>query len=333
MCSPKPDVKAFFEFNGARKSPAANGYRPEHRLEDGSIAIGVHRYEDCECVPPGGTAWGTIAFAAPEKLPRCLRAGMRIPFQEGERIVGHAVITDILNSRLRPGALGRLFAKKSMFDSKYEPLVPPLHKDSAIFTPEERDAYHAWFMENLEPRCEYLRDLVAEDEGVSTDRLDYSFESLLSLWKWFLRRAKVVSHEKPRPHERVKIISRDRIGGKPVEIIDAFDHKFDVKTEMMIRDIGMYVGRTFIKKYPGRVSWAVVTKPKNYLHVNKPLLQGFVRTHSLVNGSLLDKPFCPDFEPIHMVGVQAAKLFDGDAREDDLMKLCHMWAEWIPGGE
>lgn len=212
-----------------------------------------------------------------------------------------------------------------VFDRKYAPLIPPFDKAPVLFSKEETDAYFNWYMEHIDARCDYLRQLIAEDDRIPVGKLDYSMKSLLPVWRWFLRRARVVRKKLPRPYEKVTVISRET-GGKPVKKVLKYDEFFDVKTEMMIRDIGMYVGKMFILNYPGRIRWNLVRKPKNYIHVNEPLLQGFEKRCE----GAKNNPFYPDFEPIHMTHVQAASLFDGKANADDLYNLCRMWSEWIP---
>lgn len=97
----KPDVEAIFEFNGARRAPIFDGYRPAHRIKDDYLTSGLHHYFQMESVPPDGTVRGTITFITPEAYPQCLWLGKRISIQEGERIVGWATITQILNPLLR----------------------------------------------------------------------------------------------------------------------------------------------------------------------------------------------------------------------------------------
>jgi len=93
----KPDVEAIFEFDGVRKSPTIDGYRPHHLVNDTYLASGTHHYYDVAEVPPGGKAKGTITFLLPEFYPSCLWVGKKINMQEGLRIVGHATITKIFN--------------------------------------------------------------------------------------------------------------------------------------------------------------------------------------------------------------------------------------------
>ncbi len=96
----EPDVEVLFEFNGTRKNPATDGYRPHHLVTGNYLTTGVHHYYEVQTVPPNGTAKGTITFLTPDAYPRCLWIGKKIPIQEGARIVGHATILKILNPLL-----------------------------------------------------------------------------------------------------------------------------------------------------------------------------------------------------------------------------------------
>lgn len=96
-----PDVEVIFEFNGTRKNPANDGYRPAHLVTDNYLTTGVHRYYNVESVPTNGTAKGTITFLSPEMYPHCLWVGKKISIQEGTRIVGYATITNIYNPLLQ----------------------------------------------------------------------------------------------------------------------------------------------------------------------------------------------------------------------------------------
>ncbi len=94
------DVEVLFEFNGTRKNPVTNGYRPAHLVTDDYLTTGIHNYYEVDSVPPNGMAKGTIKFISPELYPNCLWIGKKINIQEGERIVGCATIISIYNSIL-----------------------------------------------------------------------------------------------------------------------------------------------------------------------------------------------------------------------------------------
>ena len=95
-----PDVEVLFEFNGTRKTPIIDGYRPMHLVTEDYLTTGVHHYYKVNTVSPNGTIKGTITFITPEAYPKCLWIGKRISIQEGERIVGYATITKIYNAIL-----------------------------------------------------------------------------------------------------------------------------------------------------------------------------------------------------------------------------------------
>ena len=95
-----PDVEAIFEFNGTRKSPVVDGYRPAHLVNENYLTTGTHHYYDIEEVLPDGTTRGTITFLTPEDYPHCLWVGKKIAIQEGARVVGYATITNIYNPLL-----------------------------------------------------------------------------------------------------------------------------------------------------------------------------------------------------------------------------------------
>lgn len=92
-----PDVEVTFRFNGTRRGPAADGYRPAHRIREDYLTSGLHRYYGVKEVAPDGSARGTITFITPEAYPHTLWPGKIIDICEGERIVGTATVEKVLN--------------------------------------------------------------------------------------------------------------------------------------------------------------------------------------------------------------------------------------------
>jgi elongation factor Tu len=95
-----PDIEVIFEFNGARKIPVYDGYRPAHLIKEDYLTTGVHHYYDVETIPINGSGVGTITFITPEMYPACLWIGKKINIQEGGRVVGYATVTKIFNALL-----------------------------------------------------------------------------------------------------------------------------------------------------------------------------------------------------------------------------------------
>ena len=236
--------------------------------------------------------------------------------------------TDELFRRIRKKY--RFFKRSRAFEKEYLPLLPPcFDKPSAAFSEKERKAYWDWFMENLEGRCEYLRKLIAKDAGIALDSLDYSFESLLPVWKWFLARARILVRRNLPPYEYAARLCPGN-GHKGERVSNKFSMHFDVKTEMMIRDIGMYVGAVFTKAYPERIRWEC--QRMRDVSANLPVLAGFEQRidHS---GAPLKRVYRSSFEPIGMTCVQAARLFHDEAGEHDLYNICTQWTQWISDAE
>ncbi len=100
----EPDVEAeitlFSPAEGGRSSPVTSGYRPQHNVLPGYLTSGSHEYLGCDEVFPGQTVHGTITFITPEAYPHGLWVGKVLTIQEGNRVVGEAKITRVLNRSL-----------------------------------------------------------------------------------------------------------------------------------------------------------------------------------------------------------------------------------------
>ena len=95
-----PDIEVLFRFNGTRKYPAHEGYRPNHLVKYNCLATGIHHYYGTDEVASNGTIKGTITFITPEMYPHCLWIGKKISIQEGAKVVGEATVVRIFNQLL-----------------------------------------------------------------------------------------------------------------------------------------------------------------------------------------------------------------------------------------
>ena len=94
------DIKVIIQLNGVRRTPAADGYRPAHRVKSDYLATGIHHYTTSDFLSPCGSCEGTITFLTPEVYPHCLQVGQVLDIQEGERNIGSAKIIEINNKKL-----------------------------------------------------------------------------------------------------------------------------------------------------------------------------------------------------------------------------------------
>lgn len=189
----------------------------------------------------------------------------------------------------------------------YTPLVPPVTKPFEEFTDDEVREYFDWFTKNVDGRAEYLRGKISQQMHIGIGMLDYSAESLKIIWKWFSGIAQT---------EKTGLIRRIFKGKSDG------DYPSDVFTHYVIRDIGMYLSKIFLK-YPS-IGWAVKTKPKNYISVNRPLLVGFVD-----DDPGYPEPFHPDLEPVSFVEGCAINIIYGDHNENDLYDYCIKYLSWV----
>lgn len=95
------DAEVTFRFNGTRRTPVADGYRPAHRIREDYLTTGVHHYFGVTEVAPDGQARGTITFITPEAYPHTLWEGRVLDICEGERVVGTATVEKVFNPILR----------------------------------------------------------------------------------------------------------------------------------------------------------------------------------------------------------------------------------------
>ena len=159
-----------------------------------------------------------------------------------------------------------------------------------------------WFMSKIPERMNYFRNRCAEDLCISVECLDYSSSSLNSVWKWFIKTARI---EKTPERDLAQMKDAAKVLGPSY----VNREQFSVATQFILRDIGIYLGQTYVLNYQP-LCWTFYTKPKNDINVNQPVIAGF-----MLNGSNAY------FNPIHMAKIQAAKIFNHKARESDLYEI------------
>jgi len=82
----------------------------------------------------------------------------------------------------------------------YFPILPPFEfKSFDDMSKKEAKNYFDWFMETKAARLEQLKKLV-DDTGYESCRLDYSDESLVYVWRWYLDNIELLD----RPEEEIR---------------------------------------------------------------------------------------------------------------------------------
>jgi len=194
-------------------------------------------------------------------------------------------------------------------DFSYDFSISPQGYNYSMMTEHDAESHFNWFLNNISSRIKYLQSFCPDNI-----KLDYSYESLIDLWAFFLNIARTEKIPKNKYNELQKKYSAlgdDFIGVR----------QLTVATEYLARDIGIYLSEIF-KKTSSDVYWHFSVKPKSYFFVNRPMLAGFVDTD-------FDPPFLCECDPVHLVGVQASKLLDCQSNIYDLYNIALVWKEKI----
>lgn len=198
-------------------------------------------------------------------------------------------------------------------DFIYDYCISPQGFDYYSMNKEEADEHFTWFLSKIDERIEYLKSFYFEDTG-KTDSLDFSYDSLIELWKWFLDKA--IVEEMPKDKYKIQQKQYEAFGQDFIS-----KYQLSVSTEYLIRDIGIYLSEIFKKSSP-KIQWHYSTKPKTYFFVNRPMLFGFVNTK-------YKPPFPCECDPIHLTQVQASKLLDKTGNANDLYNVAVKWGGYI----
>lgn len=211
------------------------------------------------------------------------------------------------------------FLKKDNVNTEYEILVPPFEKTPEEMTPTQAKKYFEWYISQVPSRVNYISTKCGQSLNLSKGMFNCTSDSLILIWKWFLSVAQVEES----PKESIDEL-RNSMSGMPESFIQHITNyekrRFSLITAYIMRDIGMYLGEVFVKNY-SYISWGFYTKPKRDFFVNQPVLQGFEDKN-------YEPVFKPNFEPIHMVSVQAANIFDKTANKNDLYNLYAKWTQY-----
>lgn len=197
----------------------------------------------------------------------------------------------------------------------YEFSLPPLKLNYYDWTKKEAEIYYSWFLEQVPVRAEYVLSKATENQVHCCDDSVDSPETLRLVWSWFLRVAML---------EKVPLKERMKNRGVFAKFGDSFfpPVRLSASAEFLVRDIGMLLGYLYTKEH-SCLKWELLTKPKNHIFFNHPVISGFVDAD-------YSPPFHTEMDPIHMVGVRAVRLIDGRAKDTDLRDLYLIWKQMIP---
>ena len=208
----------------------------------------------------------------------------------------------------------------------YEILVPPEsvmpRKPYEKYTPRQARIYYEWFISKIPERVEYLQ----KRSGVD---LDYTVDSLVPLWRWFLGIAEI-EDVTPAGIAALKDELKNMEEQHRRVIISQFRYQLSLQTEYICRDIGMYYGEVLVRNNE-YLSWGYEAHRPYHVCSNIPLVTGF-------ENLLKWKYFYPHFDPLSKIRGLARMLYPipeydknrKPASENDLKNHYEQWMRFTP---
>jgi len=195
----------------------------------------------------------------------------------------------------------------------YDILIPLITKPFEKFTLEDAENYFNWYISNINERVLCLTKF-------SNVQLNYSINSLIDIWAWFLKMAEIEKTPKIKLDE-----IKNELKGKPQDFIDTILHEqsvqFSLETEYILRDVSMYFGDVIVKSN-NSIHWGYHTDIKKDSFANMPLLMGFEDRD-------FNPPFQAAFDPLFTVHGIACNLFDNSYNKTDLINMYKKWQRMI----
>lgn len=191
----------------------------------------------------------------------------------------------------------------------YTWMVPPFEMTPfSEMNKKEAQRYFDWYTGEIPERMKILDELT--EDWVT---LDYTKESLIDLFSWYL---KVIT---------IGEMSEEEIGARLEEYSQYPQHIYhDMKEELLkypvelekidyaiAMDIGIYYGETIRRNYP-QVKWTYFTKPKSYVFLNKPVLYFKDEDDDMISY---------EREPIDMMFVLNERIKSGEITDHSLYEL------------
>lgn len=197
----------------------------------------------------------------------------------------------------------------------YRPLIPSIDKPFERLSESEARNYFNRYVDTIDERIAYLRSW-------SKLNLDFSEQSLIDVWEWFLRKAAIVKTSR-KDRERVIEQLSDKPSDFIAHVLQAKEQTLSIESEYLIRDIAMYLGALFVQNCRP-IHWTYFTEEdKAGSFVNQPVLYGFIEKDSV-------PIYMPVFEPNHMVRVRAFRIVRNKAKSTDLYDLYKIWIKKVP---
>lgn len=191
---------------------------------------------------------------------------------------------------------------------EYSLMTPPFKmKDFEKMSDKEAREHFEWYLSEISVRLDLLESAINSLKSLDRVKLDFSRESLLIVWDWYLENVQIVQKsEEAYQNELLNSNSMTKDFIKREEIPKGW--------LSVAMDISIYFSECLVKNQE-HLNWGIVTKPKSLACVNKPVIVGFKNDMKL--------------DATNLLFVLTRKILKGDKKRDALIKLYDNWLNQI----
>ena len=182
-------------------------------------------------------------------------------------------------------------------------MTPPFEvKDFFSMNKKEAEQHYIWYLSEVPERIMILKNFIALFDDSINEAMDYSPNSLIPLWAWYLKNVNILLKSEEEYQQEILQYPKDIR-------YSVSRYKLEFEWMAVAMDIGIYMALCFLE-YDKKFKWGYVTKPKQDC-VNKPSIMGF-------NYKML-------FSPMDTMTTMIYKAADRRSKDTQLIEIFDYW--------
>ncbi len=191
---------------------------------------------------------------------------------------------------------------------EYSLMTPPFQvRNFDEMSEKDAKEHYEWYLSEISNRLNLLEKAVNVLKPYQQVKLDFSKDSLIDLWGWYIDNVQIV--QKSEEEYQNELVSANPVTRE-------FIQKDEIATGWLsiAMDISIYFAECLVKNNKV-LNWGLVTKPKSLACVNKPVIVGFKNNMKL--------------DATNIIFVQTRKILKGVRKRDALLQLYDNWASQV----
>lgn len=191
---------------------------------------------------------------------------------------------------------------------EYPLMAPPFHiKNFDEMSETDAKEHYEWYLSEIPNRLKLLETSVKVLKPKQDIEFDFTKESLIGLWSWYLDNVEIV--QKTEEEYQLEVNNSNSMTRKSI-----MKEKITIGWLAIAMDISIYFAECFVRNNEV-LQWGLMTKPKSLACVNKPVVIGFRHNMQL--------------DATNILFVQTRKILKGLKKKDALLQLYDNWVNHI----